>query len=730
MTILGPRLKRPPLGALGLGLLGTCLQALSPAQPKSPAYERGSLLSLGPVEEKPTKDFLDAFLQEVSRRKQDIKAFGLLNTFKETFQSQLSKSAARSRVFTYASEDAHGPDGPRHPRTYSGRVFFPPHPENKALPFPTPLSVPLVVYVHATETRRNFVPSNNYAGEETMFGALAAAMGGFVVAMPDGDGMGKDTEEMHHYCYGETAAKCTVDCIQAMLDEYEADDPENRGKKKLVGVFDNVNYVWDGRVFIVGYSEGGYIAMAAVKELSRKDADGNYVYPDIPLSGAACMAGPFDFHASTLKLLDARNTAPYDRPYIPAYFMKAFEQIAPSDVKFADAINASFLPLGRNDKTLPPRDAKALTGWLGKNSVDRWVGGEFGGDDATAWMNKVLTGDPKKSVSARKILDERWVQANLDNPDSRLNQLLRANNLVGEGSGGDWSPRDKAPILLMHDRLDTTVAYENSEAAYRGWFDPGSYVPMDIQDMTLRDNLQGSGHVLGAVLAIPSAFMWIANGMSKALPDTFKSIAKSRITSLAKPILGGGGADALSQAMTNDRTPDQPLLEVSHIKMPTLRAGEMVTVSFDDWFKVIGKIKLYGVADKPQFANQPEISPGAKRYFKLLKGGELRKVGDKLEIDAATMNATADPGSLYMAVYPSSSLVALTPRFTGGSKGKPFDCAFNIKQAFKNKVVNRKTPATIRTVKGGTDWLNESAFENAYPGTRRASTFIDLSRWR
>lgn len=698
--------------ALSLALLGSYASA----------SERGDLLSLGTIDEKEPSIFLDAFMKEVAKRKQDIKNFGLLTTFKEAFQNQMSKGVARSRVFTYASEDSHGPSGPAHKRVYSGRVFLPPHPESPKIPFKTPLSVPIVLYQHATETRSNFVPSINWGGEETLFGAMAASMGGFVVVMPDGDGMGLDKDEMHHYCFGETAGKSVVDCLQAIISGGEITD---KNGTRMDGVFDNVNYVWDRRVFIVGYSEGGYIAMAGVKELSRKDGKGNYVYPDIPLTGAACMAGPFDFYNSTLALLDAKNTTPYDRPYIPAYFMKAFQQIDKNMVDLSQAINPKFLPLGRRSNDMPPRSGSA-SAWIKANSVDRWVGGEFGGDQATLWMNEVLTGQPDKSVPARQILNETWVRKNLDDRNSPLSRLLKANNLIGEGSG-NWTPRDNAPILLMHDQLDTTVAYSNSEQARANWFKPGEYVPMDIQDMTNQDSTKGSGHVLGAVLAIPSAFVWIANNMPSTVPSAFRAMASRKIASAAAPILGEDSADALAMAITADRAKDMPLLPVSRVAMPPLSGKETVTVSFDDWFAVFGKIKLYCVTKTKQFANQKETAPGSGLYYQLLQGGELRKVGDKLIITADMMKQTADPGSLFLAVYPGKGLVGLTPKFEGGTRGKPFKFALNIKQAFKNKVASRRVPATIKAVSGGAAWIREDAYEIANMDPAKAPAFIDLN---
>ena len=326
---------------------------------------RGTLLSLGPLvtpDETTPARLKKAYLNYLTAHNLDgqqksLAQIGTAAAFQQIFTTNVSKSVP-SRAFTYSTMD-----GLKVPRVCSGRVFLPPR--DKSQTDPTP--VPLVIYQHATETRNKWVPSNKFGGDETMFGAMAAGMGGFAVAMPDGDGMGVDDKAMHHYCYGPTNANCLIDCIRALVAGGEEKDKD--GQLKETGVFDNVNYVWNGQTYIVGYSEGGYIALAAVKELSTKDE-----YKDIVLTGAACMGGPFEFTKSTLDLLSKSNTTPYDRPYIPAYFMKAWETIYPNLINFKEAINPKFFPLGT------------------KNSVDTWLDGTLGGDPITVNMNKVMTG--------------------------------------------------------------------------------------------------------------------------------------------------------------------------------------------------------------------------------------------------------------------------------------------------------------------------------------------------
>ena len=613
-------------------LLATLLQ-----QPlRADAPEPGDLLTLGEVEYTPfkglTEDYYAELKKDLASRDQDWKDFGPAVVFQQMFQEHVADTVP-SRGFTYASVDSHG-----HPRTYSGRVYLPPHKQGTP-----PVKVPLVVYQHATETRRNFTPYYK-KGDETMLGALAADIGGFVVAMPDGDGMGADpSTEMHAYCHNKTGATCLVDCIRAVMDETENGDE----------VFDNVNYVWDGRTFIVGYSEGGYLAMAAVRELTT-----NPKYKDVVLTGAAAMAGPFNFYASTTTLLkDDKNG--YDRPYIPAYFMDAWASVYPQEINFKEAVNPRLLKADAN----------------GEN-IESWLSGRLGGDQISPKMQQVLAGDPKKEVPAASILETGWLKKNVLDPNSRLAGILKQNDLVG-----GWVP--KVPVLLVHDPYDTTVTFDNSKAMYDDWF-ANAGKPLGIAELAI--GKKGTGHVLGAIMAIPMAFIWIDAGMPANVMTMAKDKLKQAIVNSAPTGLEEN-AQALADSL-DDRNENVPQLGLSLVKLDPRVKGDLggpYKVTFNDYFAVIGKVKFYTLEKTPP-ADWPKQAPSPLGgYTTLVK--EMRKKGDI---------ATLDPGKdYYMAVYPGNGFVGLTLKFAGGPKGKYKEYTINIKQAFKNKVANRSASASF-----------------------------------
>ena len=624
-------------------LLAAFLQAPLRADTPQP----GDLLTLGEVDLKtfPKDATLDTYLTalkaDLASRDKAWKDFGPSVVFQQMFQERVA-AAIPSRKFTYASEDAEG-----RPRVYSGRVFLPAHKAGDP-----PIKAPLVVYQHATETRREFTPYNG-KGDETMLGALAALGGQMVVAMPDGDGMGIDHARMHAYCHGKTGSACLVDCIRAMLSETDDEDM----------VFDTDNYIWDGRTFIVGYSEGGYQAMAAVKEITT-----NPKYKDVVLTGAAAMAGPFSFSSSTAALLKDDKT-PYDRPYIPAYFLDAWASLYPIDVDLKKALNPKLLKPDANGET-----------------VVKWLeDGYLGGDQISPKMQLALTGDKAKAVPAASILNPDWLKQNVLNTSSHLYGLLKDNDLVGD-SVPTWVPKVK--VLLVHDPYDRTVTYDNSKAMYDSWFSNGGK-PIGIADLAIGG--KGTGHVVGAILAIPMAFVWIDAGMPPDLLTMGKDNVKKAIVASAPKGYEDNAqslADTLGADQVGDRNDNVPQFGLSLVRLDPLRKGDQeggpYKVTFNDYFAVVGKVKFYTLEKTPP-PDWPRQAPSPLGgYTRLVK--EIRKKGDI---------ATLDPHKdYYMAVYPSKGFIGLTLKFAGGPKGKFNEYTLNIKQALKNKVVSRSAAYT------------------------------------
>ena len=603
---------------VGFGLLLAALGPRLRAEADIPVP--GTLMEVQEVESTPVKTWNQRLAEkmkaDLGSRAGDFSGFGPQLVFKHMLQAYLG-ARIPSLGLTYASVDSHG-----HSRIYSGRMFLPSRAAGAA-----PTRLPLVIYQHGTETRRYFTPFNN-GGDETMLGALGAEVGRFAVAMPDGDGMGIDpSPSMHAYCHEQTTAQCLIDMIQAI------EGSEQR-------IFDGINYVWDGRLFIMGYSEGGYIGMAAIKELGRNPA-----YAGIHLTGAACMGGPFDLGKFTRSVLQDAN--PYSRPYIPAYLLASWAQLYPDAVALQDAINPKLLV------SLP-----RLPGQLRGGAIGQWLDGFLGGNQITPLMQARLTGDRDQQIRARAVVNEAWAEANVDNESSRVNQLLAANSLVG-----GWAPR--VPVLLAHDPYDECVSFFNSQNIFDDWTRQG-LKPQEI--IRLAAGSHGSGHVGGAVLSIPAAFIWFEAGMPSSMMGMAVKALEAQALKLAPasvaPVINR--AAQLASQEQNVNRPEFPLSRILY--QPATQAGPW-TVTLADQRWAVGKVKFYTLAPFPQFPGQQPLA-GHSDYPKFRR--QLKQLGDTYFIQ---------PGEpCYFAVYPEKGVVALTLRFSGRTASGSSTGLINLKQ--------------------------------------------------
>ena len=450
--------------ALSTLLLVGATQVL-PLEANEPIPAPGTLMELQDVQYSALSDWNSQYqaqcLKELGRQAGAFSALTPGAVFLGLIQANVTRLVP-SMGLQYASVDSHG-----HPRRYSGRLFLPHHAAGSP-----PMRLPLVIYQHGTELRRSFTPYRN-GGDETMLGALGAQAAGLAVAMPDGDGMGMDpSPERHAYCQAQTTARCLLDMVRAITSNQER-------------IFDGINYVWDGRLFLLGYSEGGYIALAAVKALTT-DPD----WQDLWLTGAACMGGPFNLPVMMRTLLQDRSHT-YTRPYLPAYFLATWEGLYPGVFTFQDAMN----PL-----LLAPEPSRP--GNPDQGSIQAWVAGVLGGKTITPRIQARLTGDPMQEVAAREVLNESWARTHVDPPETVLNQLLEANSLVG-----GWGP--KVPVLLAHDPLDrgltAALQVRDAEIAHSKRRNAFKREGLDAQLLKLAvqpaQSRQVAAHLLGAVVA-------------------------------------------------------------------------------------------------------------------------------------------------------------------------------------------------------------------------------------
>ena len=355
----------------------------------------------------------------------------------------------------------------------SGRVFFPPSWRLLG----RSRRLPLVLYTHATMLEKAHVPTE-FGGHEWAIGAAAALYYGFAVAMPDLPGMGADAQAYHSFCHAKSLAYSTLDALPA-LERLVAEDPYLAQR----------NYGWDGRLYLMGYSEGAYAALAAVKELETHPGDYAGAFT---LKGSACMAGPFDLSGTTrAQIIDPGK--PFAHGFYLPYVIMAYGSI------YGDLMD--------------PRQAfaPALLEQREDGNVIQWVDGCTDGLEVDALIGRRL-GVPGDAVVLRSILNPAWLARELDDPayaTSPVHKLLMENDLHA-----GWRPT--RPILFCQSPADQDVFIQNTYRTMVGLGaeiraaggDPGQLLAF----LPLGEASDRIDHVQGALVAVPAAFNWIYSG--------------------------------------------------------------------------------------------------------------------------------------------------------------------------------------------------------------------------
>lgn len=237
---------------------------------------------------------------------------------------------------------------------------------------------------------------------------LAAAMGN-VVIVPDYLGYGTSGNIPHPYQHASSLANSVKDMIIAARTIMEA-----RG----------IN--WNHRLFLAGYSEGGYATMAAHRLLEGQ-------FPiEFPVTAASCGAGAYDLTA-TAKYFLSRNEV-RDSFYIRSHswVLLTYNKI----YGFNRPLNTLFNPPYDSELANRPIPVARL------------------------------------STNPTDLITPAFREGVLNGTDQQVLHALAQNDVY------DWYP--KAPVYLLHAALDTYVPIFNSEKAYASFTEKGITVKYEV----------------------------------------------------------------------------------------------------------------------------------------------------------------------------------------------------------------------------------------------------------
>ena len=244
-------------------------------------------------------------------------------------------------------------------------------------------------------------------------------------------------------------------------------------------------------MFALGYSEGAYTALAAAREFATREAA--YLARGIDLTGAVCMAGPYDL-SGLGRAGVIWPPAGHRFDFLMPYLLVAWHRIYGPRLDVRAAFAAPLL----EDR--------------GDGGILDWMDGSL---DAFAMGDRVARrlGRPRDQLTCRDLLNPAWVARELDDPGyatGSLRPLLEANDLHR-----GWTPN--RPILFCHSTADPDVPYQQSVAAM-GYLGAGLLKAGRAPDPLLRlmPIGNGAGHLAAIATALPMGFRWIYDGMPMA----------------------------------------------------------------------------------------------------------------------------------------------------------------------------------------------------------------------
>ena len=256
---------------------------------------------------------------------------------------------------------------------------------------------PTLVYLHGT-VEKGGAPSDKMEGFAE--GAVISSVTNGVVLMPDYIGYGESENVLHPYCHGPSLAQTSFDMIRA-YKEYATDN-------------------FNSNIFITGYSEGGYAAVALQKKIQEIVGSGLNVHKTVAGSG------------------------PYDFVSFGEQFLSKDEKLDPKELgSYLWAIGMFKIDYGYSK---PFEDIFSAE----DNAKLKAINYDLG------YFNPVNKTDI--NLNPQNLLKQSFISGAKNGTDTEFMNILKANSLV------DFFPADS--LIFVYGNADTWVYPVNTENAY------------------------------------------------------------------------------------------------------------------------------------------------------------------------------------------------------------------------------------------------------------------------
>lgn len=319
---------------------------------------------------------------------------------------------------------------------------------------------PVVLYAHGTTTDRQFNIADIQASddEEGLLLAAVFAAEGYIVVAPNYVGYDTSTLGYHPYLVGDQQSKDMIDSLTAARTAL----PTSDAPMSTDG----------GKLFITGYSQGGYVAMATHSAMQSAN---------MTVTASAPMSGPYALLAFADAVFEGEvngsgtvNAAllivAYQKAYGDVYatpadafaspYSSSIETLLPSDTSVSDLQTQGKFPAALFDST-PPNPSYAIYTPATMPALFASVfAAGFGtdyliiNDFRAAYLSDALAAPDGGFPTVTDGLPA-------SNPANKLRVHLKANDLR------NWTPT--APTLLCGGSSDPTVYFFNTTLMQHYW---------------------------------------------------------------------------------------------------------------------------------------------------------------------------------------------------------------------------------------------------------------------
>jgi len=300
-------------------------------------------------------------------------------------------------------------------------------------------SVPILMYQHGTEVYRRFSPSQYLNHQDRpkdypeVMVAAAIASTGYAVALVDYEGMGDHTGTQPHVV-GDVLARQVVDMLRASRDIIGGTAGNSSSPCR-----------WNNKLFLMGYSEGGYVTMATTRELQLPKYAAEFT-----VTASAPLSGPHDLSGTMRKLILSDNTfkAPYFAPLLLTGYNYAY---GGQTTDFSPA----FALLPPYNSTIPP----LFDGNSKSDTISEAMGMSFK--------------PPVTLIVPKSIMTPQFL-AQLELETSQVTGFMRQNDSYRDLNDSNRAWKPTVPMRMVHHRNDELVPYSNSQVAFDAFSTAGA----------------------------------------------------------------------------------------------------------------------------------------------------------------------------------------------------------------------------------------------------------------